>query len=120
MLELVEVQLAGIKGRVLGSVVLEVHDIDIDAGLFGILLELDPFRVGGTDHTDLDRVVFAALGAGFVSADHRAVAEERGHGDDRHDHDGNDDVTGGVVHAHRFVAVGSGRSCRLGCCRHDE
>ena len=43
VLEFVEVQLAGVKGRVFGGVVLEVDDVDVDAGLLGVLLELDPF-----------------------------------------------------------------------------
>lgn len=50
VLEFVEVQLAGVKGRVFGGVVLEVDDVDVDAGLLGVLLELDPFGVGSADH----------------------------------------------------------------------
>lgn len=118
VLEFVEVQLAGVKGRVFGGVVLEVDDVDVDAGLLGVLLELDPFGVGSADHADLDRVALAALGGRLVGTGKRAVAEERGHGDNRHDHDGDDDVAGGVVHTHRLVIVRSGRGCRLGCCCH--
>ena len=118
VLEFVEVQLAGVKGRVFGGVVLEVDDVDVYAGLLGVLLELDPFGVGSADHADLDRVALAALGGRLVGTGKRAVAEERGHGDNRHDHDGDDDVAGGVVHTHRLVIVRSGRGCRLGCCCH--
>ena len=96
---------AGVKGRVFGGVVLEVDDVDVDAGLLGVLLELDPFGVGSADHADLDRVALAALGGRLVGTGKRAVAEERGHGDNRHDHDGDDDVAGGVVHTHRLVIV---------------
>ena len=118
VLEFVEVQLAGVEGQVFGGVVLEVDDVDVDAGLLGVLLELDPFGVGSADHADLDRVALAALGGRLVGTGKRAVAEERGHGDNRHDHDGDDDVADGVVHTHRLVIVRSGRSCRLGCCCH--
>lgn len=107
VLEFVEVQLAGVKGRVFGGVVLEVDDVDVDAGLLGVLLELDPFGVGSADHADLDRVALAALGGRLVGTGKRAVAEERGHGDNRHDHDGDDDVAGGVVHTHRSLLLGA-------------
>ena len=41
--------------------------------------------LGSADHADLDRVALAALGGRLVGTGKRAVAEERGHGDNRHD-----------------------------------
>ena len=104
MLEFVEVELAGVDGRVLGGVVLEVDDVDVQILLLGLLLEFDPLRVGGAHDADLHRIVLGALFGGLVAAE-RADAEE-GADRDQGDHDhGDDDVAGGVVHAHRLFAV---------------
>ena len=117
MLELVEVKLTGVDGRILGSVILEINDIDVQVLLFGLLLEFHPLRIGGAHHTDLHRVGLGSLFCGLVGSVERTNSKERSDRDQCDHHDGDDDVTYRVIDADRFFR----QSCRLLICFcHDE